>query len=793
MPEHANGTVIVGTLGTSPLIDGLVKAGKLDVAGLKGQWEGYVEQVVDDPAPGVPRALVIAGSDRRGAVFGTYDISQKIGVSPWHWWADVPVPHRDTLYLTAGARRDQPKVRYRGFFINDEDPAFSGWAKKRFGGVNSAAYAQVFELLLRLKGNYLWPAMWGKAFAVDDPQDQALANAMGVVMGTSHHEPMTRAQQEWHIPDGKGVTGGPWDYTRNAKNLRTFWRGGIERMVSACGKTPCENLVTVGMRGDGDEPMSEGTAIPLLEKVVADQRKIIADVTRKPASETPQVWALYKEVQDYYDHGMKVPDDVTLLFSDDNWGQLRRLPPEGAPPRKGGYGIYYHFDYVGGPRSYRWIDENQVAKVWQQMDLAWQRGARQLWIVNVGDLKPMEYPLSFFMAQAWDPEAMNAQAMAGWTEKWAAENLGEAQAKDIAQLLSYSSTLASWRKPELIDDKTFPLGEGTPERLDGGEFGQVVAMWRAVAGIARQQDQMLPPAYHDAFYELVEHRILALSNLCEMYYAQAWNKRLAAANDPRANYFAALVEADFAKDKAITGAYHALAGGKWDGMMAQSHIGYTTWAAPDADVLPEVSRVPSNLSAKEIAAKIAFAQPQRFSESDFSLEPEAAARNRDNGKVRWTIVPDLGRTFNAAVSLPQDAPPTTQADGVRLEYDLALKGGETKVALFLVPTLGTDAGGKLRVGLSLDDGPVQVLTSSLEPTAGASTTQDQRDWEKAVEDNAHVLTADFGTIAAGKHVLKLWRLDGNVVVQRIGIGADPAGGRYLGPLPQAAPDAPAAQ
>src|SRR5919202_1500446 len=259
-----------------------------------------------------------------------------MGVSPWYWWGDVPVKKKKEIYVAKGTfKHDEPSVKYRGIFINDEAPAFSGWTKEKFGGVNHAVYEKMFELILRMKGNYLWPAMWGNAFADDDSLSAKLADEYGIVMGTSHHEPMTRAQQEW-----KRYGAGAWDYEKNDSTLRAFWRRGIERMGTR------ENVVTVGMRGDGDMPMTQGTAIALLERIVADQRKIIADVTGKPASATPQLWALYKEVQDYYDKGMRVPDDVTLLFSDDNWGNIRRLPGAADRNRAGGFGVYYHFDYV---------------------------------------------------------------------------------------------------------------------------------------------------------------------------------------------------------------------------------------------------------------------------------------------------------------------------------------------------------------------------------------------------------------------------------------------------------------
>src|SRR6185312_12898157 len=314
--------------------------------------------------------------------------------------------------------------KYRGIFLNDEAPALSGWVHENFGNFNHLFYEKVFELLLRLKGNYLWPAMWGNAFNNDDTLNPVMANKYGIVMGTSHQEPMNQATEHWRH-EHKGA----WNYQTNDSVLRAFWKQGIENMDHR------ETIVTIGMRGDGDKPMTEGSNIALLEKIVAGQRKIIAEVTGKSASETPQDWALYKEVQDYYDKGMRVPDDVTLLFSDDNWGNLRRLPKLNATPRSGGYGIYYHFDYVGGPRNYKWIDTNQIERVWQQMRLADEYDADRLWIVNVGDIKPMEFPTSFFLDMAWNPKAMTLARMEAYPRDWAAEQFGPEHATMIGVIL----------------------------------------------------------------------------------------------------------------------------------------------------------------------------------------------------------------------------------------------------------------------------------------------------------------------------------------------------------------------
>ena len=567
--------VLVGTIGRSPLVDGLIRDGKLDVSAARGRWETFVRTVVEKPFPGVDRALVIAGSDKRGTIYGIYDLSAKIGVSPWYWWADVPVPHRRELYVAPKPfTLGEPAVRYRGIFINDEAPAFSGWAREKFGGINHQVYEHVFELLLRLKGNYLWPAMWGNAFADDDSLSARLADEYGVVMGTSHHEPMTRAQQEW-----KRYGKGPWNYEKNDSTLRAFWRAGIERMGSR------ENIVTVGMRGDGDMPMSQSSNIALLERIVADQRAIIADVTHADPSKTPQLWALYKEVQDYYDKGMRVPDDVTLLFADDNWGNIRRLPARADTARRGGFGVYYHFDYVGGPRNYKWINTNQIARVWEQMHLASEYGANRIWIVNVGDLKPMELPISFFLDYAWNPERWPADRLPEYGRTWAAQQFGPAHAREIAELLDGYTRLNSRRKPELLSPETYSLANYREADL-------VVADWSRLSARAVRLAASLPAERRDAFYQLVLHPIEASANLLELYVTVARNRAYAAQGRAATNELATRAESLFARDSAITRHYNVeLANGKWSHMMDQTHIGYTYWQEPKRNAMPKVERL----------------------------------------------------------------------------------------------------------------------------------------------------------------------------------------------------------
>ena len=527
--------------------------------------------------------------------------------------------------------------------------------------------------------------------------------------------------------------------------------------------TPYDSLVTIGMRGDGDEAMAGGTAIPLLESIVGAQRGIIADVTGKPASRTPQVWALYKEVQEYYDRGMKVPDDVILVFADDNWGQLRRLP-QGTTDHPGGYGIYYHFDYVGSPRNYKWINTNQIEKVWQQMDLAYRKGARALWIVNVGDIKPMEYPLSFFMKQAWDPEAMTPDALARFPMDWARATFGAAQADEIASLVTRYSDIAARRKPELVDADSFALGAVTRDMLDGGEFGSRIAEWDRLDADMRAVKKDVPAAQRDAYFQLVEHPILALGNLYHLYYAVAWNRTLAAAGDPRANVFADDAEAAFRRDCEITDAYHALNGRKWDGMMAQTHIGYTGWQQPARQVMPAVRRVAG--AARPV--RFAPLATTRSDASGFGADAGAFTRAVGNKDFAWQTIPHLGTASGGVIAMPQGRKPTGQADGVRLEYAMATTAsGPLDVRLSLAPTLDVTGGGVLRVGVSIDDRPMVTIGDRLTPAPNDTTTQEQRDWNQAVENNLRTVHAVFPAVGAGRHVIKVWRIDDNVVLERV--------------------------
>jgi hypothetical protein len=772
-PKTTN-LIIIGSIKNSKLIQQLIQSKKIDVDSIKNKWEAYQIKIVDKPFKGIDKALVIAGSDKRGTAYGVFEMSKEMGVSPWNWWADVPVKKKKEIYLKKNIfLQDHPLVKYRGIFINDEAPAFSGWTKEKFGGVNHHVYEKVFELLLRLKANYLWPAMWGNAFNDDDTLNPVLANKYGIVMGTSHHEPMLRAQQEW-----KRYGKGPWNYETNKAVLDSFWKKGIENMDSH------ESIVTIGMRGDGDEPMTQGTAINLLERIVADQRKIIEEVTHKPASETPQLWALYKEVQDYYDKGMRVPDDVTLLLCDDNWGNIRRLPKLNAKPRSGGYGIYYHFDYVGGPRNYKWLNTNNIARVWEQMHLAYEYGVDKIWIVNVGDLKPMEFPISFFLDYAWNPKKITANDLPNYFTNWAAKQFGDKHAKEIGELIQKYSQYNARRKPELLSPETYSL-------TDYNEFQRIVDEYNNLAVKAQIISNRISPEYKDAFFELVLHPIEACANLNALYLAAAKNRFLAKEKNPAANLYADSVKYFFEKDSLISYKYnHEIANGKWNHMMDQTHIGYTYWQQPPFNKKPAVEYV-SDGSQKEESVKVdvrdktaeslipANSMGNNFYEKNGYVSIEAANYSKaiNTKNINWKIIPGIGRDGDGITTFPVTADEKTLTNGNPfLQYDVYVYDtGTVKLNAYFSPTLNfeNDSTG-LQYAISIDDEKPQIVSINKDD-------KNERTWEKWVANNIIIKTTEHHILQEGKHVVKYWMISPAVILQKMVLDFGGEKPSYLGP------------
>lgn len=664
----SNAPVVVATVGKSPLANKYKQRSKL----LKGKWEQYL--LFTDNGK-----VVILGSDKRGTIYGIYELSRQIGVSPWHYWADVPADKHEVLFVKEGCYTDgEPKVKYRGIFINDEAPCTNTWIKNTFKRYSAGTeyYEKVFDLLLRLKGNYMWPAMWMWSFYADDPGNSPLADKMGIIMGTSHHEPMARNHQEWarHRKEY-----GEWDYVTNQKVIDNFFREGIRR----CKDT--EDIITIGMRGDGDtgiggkEGRHDETAvnkdeeiIKLLERIVKNQRQIIAEETGRAARERPQLWALYKEVQRYYDKGLKVPDDVIILLADDNWGDIRRLPSEKDRNHKGGFGMYYHVDYVGTPRNTKWLNVTPIQHIWDQLSLTYQYGVDKLWILNVGDLKPMEYPISFFMDFAWNPTRYNAGNLLEHPRKFCEEQFGADYAEEASRILNLYSQYAGRVTPEMLDAETY--------NINTGEWRQVCDEFVRLEADALRQFITIPENTRDAYHQLILFPVQALSNLYEMYYAHAMNKKLFNEGNPEANEWADRVEECFKRDSLLCLSYNKdIAGGKWDGMMIQKHIGYTTWNDNfPKDICPTVQRI-DNPEGKQ--GGYTFQPSNGF----ISMDAEHFYCLENPSEAKWTIIPYMGRTRSGISLQPYNA----SVAGSSISYQMNIPQGvkEAEVHVITASTL----------------------------------------------------------------------------------------------------------
>lgn len=665
--------IIVGSQ-KSQYIQKMFKARKLNAADLKNKVEKYIMTVVQNPLPGIDEALVIAGSDMRGTIYGIYELSEQLGVSPWYDWMDVPVVHQDNLSIANGTyTAGEPAVRYRGIFLNDEAPCLTTWVKNTYGTNygDHRFYGRVFELLLRLRANYMWPAMWSWSFYADDEKNSETANDMGIIMGTSHHEPMARNHQEWARHRSEY---GEWNYVTNQKVIDQFFREGVRRARNT------EDLITIGMRGDGDTAMGgkEGhddenvveddtPIIRLLEKIVDNQRKIISQETGRPAKDRQQVWALYKEVQNYYDKGMKVPDDAIILFSDDNWGDIRRLPTDKDRKHKGGFGMYYHVDYVGAPRNSKWLNVSPIQHVWDQMTLTYQYGVDKLWVLNVGDLKPMEYPITLFLNMAWDPTRYDTFNLTDHPRQFCAQQFGEAFADEAARILNLYSQYAGRVTPEMLDADTY--------NIETGEWKQVADEFIVLEAAALRQYLALPAEYRAAYNQLILFPVQALGNLYQMYYAQAMNRKLYAENNPEANDWADCVEAAFKRDAELCRAYNKdMAGGKWDGMMIQKHIGYTIWNDSfPADKMPEVKRFEG---ADGMNGGYTFTPSDGY----IAMDAEHYYSVQNPAGAEWLVIPHMGRT-RSGISLQ---PYTASTDGGSISFRMTLPEGCTEADVHVI-------------------------------------------------------------------------------------------------------------
>lgn len=742
----ANAPVVVATIGKSKL----AKKYKLQSKELQGKWEQYL--IFTDKGK-----LVILGSDKRGTIYGIYELSRQIGVSPWYWMADAPIQKHEQLFAKSGIYTDgEPKVKYRGIFINDEWPSFGTWCNNLFGGINSKAYARIFELMLRLKANYFWPAMWDSRFNEDDPLSPQLADDMGIVMGTSHHEPMMRAHKEYvYRKDSIGA----WDYATNKANLDRFFEEGLERNKAY------DNLITIGMRGDGDVAMGNGNDednMKTLKDVVDGQREIIERVYKKPASEVPQLWAIFTEVQRYYDAGFTVPDDVTLLFCDNNWGYIRRTGPEKEQARKGGMGMYYHIDMNGGPWNDRWINTTTAAKIREQLNLAYQTGIDRIWIINVGDLKPKEMPIDFIMHYAWNPDDYPADKIDQYMVDWARSIFGGEYAREIADIVTEYSNMNLERKPEVQRVGIYSVETGEAQRM----FNR----WDELEKRALSLSKKMPAEMQDAFYQLVEYPAVASAGVAKIYLAATLGDSIT-------------MQTLFERDKQMTDKYNkVIAGGKWYGMMLDKHIGYRMWSMPKENTLPQVAQP---LGKTGITA------------SETAIMAHDYTRRTATDDAHWVFLPGLGRGKGNMGIEPVTAKNRPLGDGATLEYDIHFsQSGKQKLALGILPTNDVNPARGLRIGVRVDDGEMQtidarqgyvdtfneytkeniarskVLKPLPRPASDIYLSGSRQRMRSEIFDNIRWLSIDFDIPTAGSHTVKVVMIDPEIVVEKLVINPD---------------------
>ncbi|MCR5476776.1 MAG: glycosyl hydrolase 115 family protein [Lachnospiraceae bacterium] len=584
------GDVFAATVGRSALLEEWERAGILDLSALRGKREVYLFAPVVLPGQTAP-TLVIAGSDKRGTIYGCFHLSELLGVSPWVWFADVTPAKKDTVTLTEGdcLVSKEPSVKYRGFFINDEWPSFGNWTFSHFGGFTAEMYDHVFELLLRLKGNYLWPAMWTSNFSLDGPglENARLADEYGVVMSNSHHEPCLRHSEEWDLVRGEtSEYGNAWNFDKNREGLTRYWRDGLRRN----GKF--ENIVTMGMRGERDSEILGHAAslqenIDYLKEVITVQNRLIAQEMDADLSKVPRMLAVYKEVEDYFYGDAQTEglrnwpelDGITCMLCEDNFGNMRRLPEDSERDRKGGWGMYYHFDYHGGPVSYEWICSTHLPKVWEQMSQAYESGVREIWIVNVGDLKPQELPLSYFLDLAYDFGrwgTSNTESAAQYLKEWTDRQFGADHDPELDALLAGYTFLNSVRKPET-------LGPDVYHPAHYGESREMLSLCDQYEEMAeRQRKAYRGTPLYEAFEELVGFPVSASANLLRMQLSTGKNHMLSAQGRPAANLYAEVIDRCMKRDEELMNLYHGLAGGKWDGLMLSEHIGFTHWNDEEA-------------------------------------------------------------------------------------------------------------------------------------------------------------------------------------------------------------------
>jgi hypothetical protein len=749
---------------------------------LAGRWEAFRLTASSN-------VLIIAGADRRGLAYGVYEISRRIGVSPWYWWADVPVTKRSELRLALGQEPvDQPAVKYRGIFINDEDWGLEPWASKTFepevGNIGPKTYARIFELLLRLRANCLWPGMHPTTRPFHTvPGNAAVADAYAILLGSSHAEPMLRNNVgEWK-QDAK-----LFNYLSNRTGVLSYWE---QRVME---RTNGESLFTLGMRGIHDSPIigpkTQKERIATLETIFTDQRGLLSKhLGNGSATNVAQIFCPYKEVLDDYNAGLRVPDDVPIVWPDDNFGYIRRFATPAERARAGGLGVYYHVSYSGMPQSWLWIDTWPPAVTWSELTRAYEQGARSVWIVNVGDIKNTERSMEFFLDLAWAADRTDVDAPARFLRETAARDFGSTNAVAVADILSRLHAINFARKTEHLQWH-LTMTPYQPTELNEAEIHERL---KACSALLRDSDALaarLPAAARDAYFQLVGYPVGITAAANERYFrAELARADVARGRSPAANRAAA--QAGERRVDELTARYNnAIAGGKWRHIVSENGYSPDAWPRFQRDTkTPRPEPTTNNVCPPAPPELEPLLRPAKALAGDFVERGKVISIHAGNFTAKkdlpsgagWRSVPGLGRTGSAVTVLPSTTSITASA-APSLEYRFYVStGGAATIRVRLLPTFPLVSGNGLRLALAIDDNASQ----SLAVTTGFDTKNSNTaltDWQRRVMANATEASLKLPQpLKPGWHTLRLIAVDAGVVVDKIVLAFGELPPSYDGP------------
>lgn len=723
-----NTAIIVGTLGNSKPVDAMVKLGKLSVNAIDGKWESFLTLVVDNPLDGINRALVICGSDPRGTAFGVFELSKRLGISPWVYWADVIPTKQENLNVKIDKIvMGPPAVKYRGIFLNDEDWGLNPWAARNMDtaivDIGPRTYARIFELMLRLKANYIWPAMHPctKAFFYYKG-NMEVTKQYSIVLGSSHAEPMLRNNvDEWknNFKEEYGKQPGPWSYDTNEKEIKRYWE---DRVIQVADQN-IEAVFTIGMRGIHDSgmpgPETVEDKVDLLNKVIVDQRNLLSKHFGKDAADIPQIFCPYKEVLDLYNAGARIPDDVTIVWADDNFGYIRKLSDPKEQQRRGGSGVYYHLSYWGSPEDFLWLCSTSPSLISYEMNKAYAYDANRLWVFNVGDIKPAEMEIEFAMDLAWNVDAWQPDNAEGYIEDWAARTFGKDYAKDIAQIKTVYYRLAASGKPEHIDKIEFPDTE-------------IRARLKAYQDIVRKAEELksrVPDFLQDAYFQLILYPVLGAAYMNEkQFYAQMGDT--------------GKVKQAYDEIKELTDIYNEeIAGGKWNGIMNMSPRNRPVFG------IPEVMDKNSNLvsSSKRLKPiKTVHVSELTFDSTMLYLIPGLGV---DGMSLSWTKIDHYDYSKENISNAPSAS------------IELELPEGDHIIELICVPTHAVYEGRLLRTAINLNDNPLGIMD--------VNTPSGTAEWSNNVLQGYSSAKTEFILKEKSMVNLKLSLLDPGLAISKI--------------------------